>query len=227
MSTLIELNQLHKYYSVGNQTIPVLEHIDLSVQQGELLAIMGASGSGKSTLLNILGLLDRPTSGSYKLNDKEVSTLDDNERARLRNRCFGFVFQSFFLLPRLNALQNVSLPLQYAGIPPSERAARSQTLLESVAMGAYGSHKPSELSGGQQQRVAIARALVNKPKVILADEPTGALDSTTGQEVMDVFLTLNQKEDTAIIVVTHDEHIAKQCQRIVQIKDGLLVSDKL
>lgn len=225
MSTLIELNQLHKHYCLGENTVPVLENIDLSVEQGEMIAIMGASGSGKSTLLNILGLLDRPTSGSYTLEGKEISTLDDNERAQHRNHCFGFVFQSFFLLPRLNALQNISLPLQYSGIAPSECLERSKTLLAKVAMSSHGQHKPTELSGGQQQRVAIARALVNDPKVILADEPTGALDSTTGQEVMDLFLQLNKKEGTTIIVVTHDEHIAKQCQRTVHIKDGVLVGN--
>ncbi len=221
---LIKLQQLYKHYTLGENIVPVLDNIHLSIGQGEMIAIMGASGSGKSTLLNILGLLDRPTTGSYTLEGKEVSHLNATQRAYHRNRYFGFVFQSFFLLPRLSALQNVSLPLQYTHTTPSERLERSNVILEKVAMGSHGQHKPTQLSGGQQQRVAIARALVNDPKIILADEPTGALDSTTGKEVMDLFLHLNKKEGTAIIIVTHDEHIAKQCQRTVHIKDGALVN---
>lgn len=225
MSTLIKLTQLCKHYRLGEKNLAVLENINLSIEQGEMIAIMGASGSGKSTLLNILGLLDRPSKGSYELEGKEISKLSDSEQAHYRNRHFGFVFQSFFLLPRLNALQNVSLPLQYAQVRETESLQRSESMLEKVSMSAFKAHKPSELSGGQQQRVAIARALVNQPKVILADEPTGALDSHTGQEVMDLFLNLNKQEGTAIIIVTHDPHIAKQCERIVHIKDGSIVSN--
>lgn len=225
MSTLIELSQLTKQYSLGRQTIAVLKDIHLTLNQGEMVAIMGTSGSGKSTLLNILGLLDRPTEGSYQLVNEEVANLTPDERAYYRNAYFGFVFQSFFLLPRLNARQNISLPLQYGKYNQQDHLKLSEALLAKVGMANYGDHKPMELSGGQQQRVAIARALINNPKVILADEPTGALDSHTGKEIIELFLHLNQTEGATIILVTHDHQVAQHCQRIIQIKDGCLVSE--
>lgn len=222
MSSLIELNDIRKIYPLGDHELTVLKGIDLAIMPGELVAIIGASGSGKSSLLNIIGLLDRPTSGTYHLQGKEVSSLPDKELARLRNQMIGFVFQSFFLLPRLTAVQNVGLPLLYRGIKAEENKQRSLAMLERVGMGPWAQHKPNQLSGGQQQRVAIARALVGSPRVILADEPTGALDSKTGQDVMDLFRTLNTADGVTIIIVTHDAKIAAQCQRTIHIQDGLI-----
>ncbi|MDF2867584.1 MAG: yknY [Gammaproteobacteria bacterium] len=222
MSSLIELNNIKKIYPLGEYELIVLKGIEANIESGELVAIIGASGSGKSSLLNIIGLLDRPTSGHYHLQGKEVSTLPDKELARLRNQMIGFVFQSFFLLPRLTALQNVGLPLLYRGTKSAESKQRSLAMLERVGMTNWAQHKPSQLSGGQQQRVAIARALIGNPKIILADEPTGALDSKTGQDVMELFKILNKDDGVTIIIVTHDPKIAAQCQRVIHIQDGLI-----
>lgn len=219
---MIKLSNIRKSYFLGGVEEPVLKGIDLAVNDGDLLALMGPSGSGKSTLMNIIGLLDQPTQGDYQLNQQEVSQLNADKLAELRNRYIGFVFQSFFLLPRLNALQNVSLPMAYRNRSRHEVKELALQKLEKVGLKDYWHHKPSELSGGQQQRVAIARALIGEPKMILADEPTGALDSKTSQEVMDLLLTLNREEGTTVVIVTHDEHVAEQCQRVVHLKDGLI-----
>lgn len=203
--------------------IEVLKGIHFDMQHGEFVSIIGASGSGKSTLMNIIGLLDHPTSGSYLLNDKEVSHFSEDERSNIRNYTIGFVFQQFFLLPQLNAIENVSLPLRYRNIDKKTCSQLSLSILKRVEMENYADHKPRELSGGQQQRVAIARALVGNPSLILADEPTGALDSHTSKEVMDLFLELNQNDNKTILIITHDLNIAKQCKRIVEVKDGQVV----
>lgn len=225
MSTLIDLQQVTKSYHLGDNDLPVLKKVDLTIQQGELLSIMGASGSGKSTLMNIIGLLDRHDDGQFLLQDKQVSQYSDDELAAIRNKTIGFVFQQFFLLPRLTAIQNVCLPLLYRGIKAKQRKLRAMEELEKVGMANYANHRPSELSGGQQQRVAIARALVGDPSVLLADEPTGALDSKIGQEVMDLFVSLNRDYNRTIIIITHDPNIAAQCNRTVHIQDGLIVSE--
>jgi len=220
---VIDIKDVTKIYQMGDNEVAALNGVNIHIDSGELVSIMGQSGSGKSTLMNILGILDRPTNGEYYLNDKEVSSLDDNERAYFRNHNVGFVFQSFFLLPRLTAVQNVGVPLLYRGTPRQEIHDRSVLMLEKVGMGHLVSHKPNELSGGQQQRVAIARALVGNPSIILADEPTGALDSQTGQEVMQLFIDLNREEKTTIIIVTHDPGVGGICDRIIHIKDGKVV----
>jgi len=207
---------------MGDNQLQVLKGIDLCIEAGELLAIMGASGSGKSSLMNIIGLLDSPTTGQYILDNKLVANYQDDDLARLRNHTIGFVFQSFFLLPRLNALQNVSLPLRYRNYKSHEIKLRAIEMLKKVGMEPYLHHRPNQLSGGQQQRVAIARALVGDPRVVLADEPTGALDSKIGQEVIDLFIDLNQKDDTTIVIITHDPNVAKQCRRIIKLHDGLI-----
>lgn len=222
MSKLIELHDIKKSYDIGDSKTEILHGINLIIQPGELLAIMGASGSGKSTLMNIIGLLDRPTSGEYFLNGEEISGLNDNELSALRNHTIGFVFQSFFLLPRLTAEANVGLTLNYRNTPRKEVKRHCLEMLEKVGMSNRSHHRPSELSGGQQQRVAIARALVGEPKIILADEPTGALDSKTSDDVMALFKQLNKDSDTTTIIVTHDEDVAEQCDRVVHIKDGKL-----
>ncbi len=214
------LHDVCKQFIVGKQTIPVLKHISLEIAQGEMVSIMGASGSGKSTLMNILGLLDKPTSGKYELFDKDVVKLSDNERAAIRNHSIGFVFQQFHLLPKLSVFENVALPLYYAGIARREFAAKVGEVLERVGMSDYLHHKPSMLSGGQQQRVAIARALVLKPAFILADEPTGALDSKTSSAVMALLHQLHRDLKATIVIITHDKEIARQCQREIQLKDG-------
>ncbi len=213
---------------MGESTLPVLKSINFSINTGELVSIMGASGSGKSTLMNIIGLLDHYDSGLYYLKGKEIHLYKDDDLAKIRNKTMGFVFQSFFLLPRLTALQNVSLPLLYRGIHEKESKERCYELLEKVGVADFAKHHPSELSGGQQQRVAIARALIGNPTVVLADEPTGALDSKVGQEIMDLFISLNEEEQVTIVLITHDINNAKQCNRIVHMKDGLIVDqDKI
>jgi putative ABC transport system ATP-binding protein len=222
---LISINDLHKIYQVGDQTVAAVQGIDLVVQRGEYLAIMGSSGSGKSTLMNMLGCLDTPTKGSYHLNGTEVSTLRDDELAEIRNREIGFVFQTFNLLPRSTAAQNVELPLIYAGVKAGERRERVTAAVDAVGLSDRRSHKPNELSGGQRQRVAIARALVNNPSLILADEPTGNLDSTTSGEIMEILGDLNSRGHT-VIIVTHEEDIAARCHRVLGLHDGRLVSDQ-
>jgi len=221
---IIKTKNLTKEYEAGSQIVRALNGIDLSVEKGEFISIMGPSGSGKTTLMNIIGCLDSPTNGTYQLNDKSVSQLDDDELAKIRNEEIGFVFQSFHLLPRSTALENVMLPLKYAGCSENEAVERSKKVLEKVGLQDRVKHSPSELSGGQQQRVAIARALVNQPSILFADEPTGNLDSKTGNEVMNLFKELNSQGQT-IIIITHEDNIASQSNRIITIKDGLIESD--
>lgn len=222
---MIELRQITKKYTLGEQQQMVLRGIDLHIAKGESIAIMGPSGSGKSTLMNIIGLLDRPSSGQYILQNKEVSHLNDDELAVLRNQVMGFVFQSFFLLPRFNAIDNVGLPLSYRHWPENEIKEKALELLKRVGMENHALHKPNQLSGGQQQRVAIARALIGNPAIILADEPTGALDSQTGNEILDLFSELNQRDKVTIVIVTHDADVAARCSRVLHVKDGLLEGD--
>ena len=221
---IIETENLTKDYETGTQVVSALKGINLSVEKGEFLSIMGPSGSGKTTLMNIIGCLDSPTNGSYYLNDKSVSKLDDDELAKIRNEEIGFVFQSFHLLARNTAFENVMLPLKYAGLSKEEATKRSNNVLDLVGLSSRSKHTPAELSGGQQQRVAIARALVNEPSILFADEPTGNLDSKTGQDVMKIFKDLNENGQT-IILITHEDSIAKQSNRIITIMDGLIESD--
>ena len=221
---IIKTENLTKDYKTGTQVVSALKGINLSVEKGEFLSIMGPSGSGKTTLMNIIGCLDSPTNGSYYLNDKSVSKLDDDELAKIRNEEIGFVFQSFHLLARNTAFDNVMLPLKYAGLSKEEATKRSNNVLDLVGLSSRSKHTPAELSGGQQQRVAIARALVNEPSILFADEPTGNLDSKTGQDVMKIFKDLNENGQT-IILITHEDSIAKQSNRIITIMDGLIKSD--
>ena len=221
---IIKTENLTKDYETGTQVVSALKGINLSVEKGEFLSIMGPSGSGKTTLMNIIGCLDSPTNGSYYLNDKSVSKLDDDDLAKIRNEEIGFVFQSFHLLARNTAFDNVMLPLKYAGISKEEATKKSNDVLDLVGLSNRSKHTPAELSGGQQQRVAIARALVNEPSILFADEPTGNLDSNTGQEVMKIFKDLNENGQT-IILITHEDSIAKQSNRIITIMDGLIKSD--
>ena len=221
---IIKTENLTKDYETGTQVVNALKGIDLSVEKGEFLSIMGPSGSGKTTLMNIIGCLDSPTDGSYYLNNKQVSKLDDDELAQIRNEEIGFVFQSFHLLARNTAFDNVMLPLKYAGVNKEEATKRSNDVLDLVGLSSRSKHTPAELSGGQQQRVAIARALVNKPSILFADEPTGNLDSKTGEDVMKIFKDLNQNGQT-IILITHEDSVAKQSNRIITIMDGLIKSD--
>ena len=221
---IIETQNLVKTFQVGSEDVQALKGVNLSVKKGEFLSIMGPSGSGKTTLMNIIGCLDTPSSGKYYLNNKLVNELDDDDLAMIRNKEIGFVFQSFHLLARNSALNNVMLPLKYAGIKESDAYQRAKEVLEKVGLINRVNHSPSELSGGQQQRVAIARALVNKPSIIFADEPTGNLDSQTGNDVMKLFQELNDQGQT-IILITHEEDIAMQSKRIITIKDGLIESD--
>lgn len=221
---LIKLMDLVKTYHLEGISSTVLKEVSLTVNEGDLLAIVGASGSGKSTLMNIIGLLDKPDSGTYLLKNRNVAGLSDDESADLRNQSIGFVFQQFNLLPRFTAMQNVALPLTYRGTSTGEIKEKVLHALDRVGMQQYARHRPTQLSGGQQQRVAIARALVTEPQVILADEPTGALDSRTGAEVMNLFLTLHT-EGRTIIMVTHDEHVAAQCKRRITLADGAVIAE--
>jgi putative ABC transport system ATP-binding protein len=225
MQSVIHLEELRKSYYLGKQELPVLKGIDLNIYKNEFVALMGPSGSGKSTLMNILGCLDTLSNGKYVLNGNDVSKMNDNALAEIRNQEIGFVFQQFNLLPRLTALENVALPLIYAGVPKKERTERALDMLEKVSLADRSHHKPNELSGGQIQRVAIARALVNKPSIILADEPTGNLDSKTSVEIMGLITDIHKLGNT-VVLVTHEEDIARYAKRVVRLRDGLVESDQ-
>ena len=222
---LIELSDIHKIYEVGADRVHALRGVDLRIEEGEYVAVMGASGSGKSTLMNILGCLDTPTTGSYRLKGRLVSDLDDDALAGIRNREIGFVFQTFNLLPRSTAAQNVELPLVYAGRDAGERERRAREALEAVGLGDRAKHRPNELSGGQRQRVAIARALINHPSLLLADEPTGNLDSTTSEEILRILDGLHERGHT-VLIVTHEEDIAAHAHRLIRLHDGAIVEDR-
>ena len=222
--SVIEVKDITKHYLLGTQTVEALRGVSFGIDKGEFIAIMGPSGSGKSTLMNIIGCLDSPTGGTYHLNNQEVSKLDGDELAGIRNKEIGFVFQNFHLLARNSALDNVMLPLKYAGVEKSDQIIRAKEVLSQVGLSSRIDHQPSELSGGQQQRVAIARALVNNPSIIFADEPTGNLDSQTGNDVMELFHNLNNQGQT-IILITHENEVAAEAQRTIFIKDGLIESD--
>lgn len=226
MTPVIQLTDIEKTYYTGKLAVKVLKGITLDIHNNEYVALMGPSGSGKSTLMNILGCLDNATGGSYILNGEAVSTMTETEQANIRNREIGFVFQAFNLMPRLNALENVVLPLIYAGKPKRERIERGEELLEAVGLADRMDHKPNELSGGQIQRVAIARSLANNPSIILADEPTGNLDSKTSYEIMDLFQKI-QEEGNTVIMVTHEEDIAAKAKRIIHLRDGIIERDEL
>jgi putative ABC transport system ATP-binding protein len=221
---MIEVRDLEKIYMMGEEKVMALAGVSLSIARGEHVAVTGASGSGKSTLMNILGGLDRPNSGDYRFEGEDVSAFDDDQLADFRNRRIGFVFQSFQLLPRLNALENVELPMVYAGLSPAERRKRAAAMLDRVGLGSRMTHRPTQLSGGQQQRVAIARALANNPDLLLADEPTGALDSQTGKDVLALFKALND-EGLTLMLVTHDPSVAAQANRQITFQDGKVLSD--
>lgn len=225
MAALIQLKDIMKTYVMGDSTVHALDHVDLLVENGEFMAIMGASGSGKSTMMNILGCLDRPTSGEYFLEGKEIAGYSDDELAKTRNSKIGFIFQNFHLLPKLTAQANVALPLIYAGVNEEERMERARKALEAVGLGKRLEHRPNEMSGGQRQRVAIARALVNNPAIIMADEPTGNLDTKSSYEIMDIFKALNADGKT-VVMVTHEPDIGEQTKRIVVMRDGKVLSDE-
>jgi putative ABC transport system ATP-binding protein len=226
MSSIIQISDLKRDFALGNQIVKVLKGIDLNVNKNEYVALMGPSGSGKSTLMNLIGCLDTPTSGEYILNNKDVSKLTDDELAEIRNQEIGFVFQTFNLLPRSTALDNVSLPLVYAGFDKKSRDERATDVLTQVGLSDRMDHRPNQLSGGQRQRVAVARALVNKPSIILADEPTGNLDSKTSVEIMKLLEEIHRNGNT-IIVVTHEEEIAEHAERIIRLTDGMITSDEI
>jgi putative ABC transport system ATP-binding protein len=221
---MIRLQGVTKQYQMGDQTVHALQGIDLQIERNEMIAFIGASGSGKSTMMNIVGCLDRPSSGEYWLNGREVATMSGDDLARVRNQEIGFIFQSFHLLPRASALDNVAQPLIYRGVPLRERLALAGQALQRVGLGARVHHRPNELSGGQRQRVAIARALVGNPAILLADEPTGNLDSSTSQEIMELIRAVHAGGQT-VVMVTHEPEIAEQCQRVVRLRDGRVVSD--
>ena len=224
MPALIEIQDVHKIYDMGEDKVRALDGVSLVIQEGEYVAIMGPSGSGKSTLMNLVGCLDTPTAGSYKLKGTEVAGMTDDELAAIRNGEIGFIFQTFNLLPRSDAVQNVELPLVYAGVPRRERRERAQEALKAVGLGDRMHHRPNEMSGGQRQRVAVARALVNRPSILMADEPTGNLDSKTGDEIMNLMDQLHAQGRT-IILVTHEEDLALRAARVVRLRDGRILSD--
>jgi putative ABC transport system ATP-binding protein len=224
LSSLIKLEHVTKTYHVGGNEFHALKGIDFELQAGEMTAIVGVSGSGKSTLMNILGFLDHCTSGRYLFADEDVSRLNDDQLAIIRNQQIGFVFQSFFLLPRMDAVSNVMLPLFYRETPRDQAKEAAMRMLDKVGIAHLANNRPNQLSGGQQQRVAIARALVTDPKIILADEPTGALDSQTSQDVMELLINLNKSENRTILIITHDTDVSRQCRRVVTIKDGLIAT---
>ena len=224
MTHLIELKDVYKIYPMGDETVHALDGVSLSIDQGEFVAIVGSSGSGKSTAMNIIGCLDVPTSGSYHLGGVDVSTMDDDQQAEIRNKMLGFIFQQYNLIPKLSVLENVELPLLYAGVPAEERRDRAIRSLERVGLADKWKHLPSQLSGGQQQRVSIARALAGSPSVILADEPTGALDSRPGREVLSFLKQLNREGDT-VVLITHDNSIAVRADRIIRLQDGRIIYD--
>lgn len=224
--TVIEMRNIIKRYYIGQPNeLQILNGISLDIHEHEFVAIVGQSGSGKSTLMNMIGALDRPTEGTYLLNGVDISTLDDYDLSRIRNQEIGFVFQTFNLISRTNALKNVEMPMMYAGIPRKKRLERARELLEIVGMADRADHQPNELSGGQKQRVAIARAMANKPSILLADEPTGALDSKTGRMIMDLFHKLHDEEGTTIVLITHSNELAAETERIITISDGSVISD--
>jgi putative ABC transport system ATP-binding protein len=225
MQGIIQLQDIRKNYYLGKQVIEVLKGISLSISKGEYVALMGPSGSGKSTLMNIIGCLDTPTAGQYILNGQDVSKMIDNDLAEVRNKEIGFVFQQFNLLPRLTAAENVALPLVYAGVSKKQRIERAMAVLDKVSLADRSHHRPNELSGGQNQRVAIARALVNNPSIILADEPTGNLDTKTSHEIMDIFGKIHEAGNT-VVLVTHEEDIANHAHRIIRLRDGVIETDK-
>lgn len=224
MNAIIHLKELFKSYFLGKNELKVLKGLNLDINQNEYVALMGPSGSGKSTLMNILGCLDTPTSGTYVLNGQDVSKMEDHDLAEVRNKEIGFVFQQFNLMPRLNAIENVAMPLVYAGISKKEREEKAMAMLDKVGLGPRAKHKPNELSGGQSQRVAIARALINDPAIILADEPTGNLDTKTSIEIMEIFESIHAGGNT-VVLVTHEEDIAEHAHRIVRLRDGVIESD--